>query len=429
MDLQFSIFIISQNIEIQSPQEDMKMDISETTTSQESSGFSPDIDEPQNNENIDNPTITMTTTTTTNTKTDTLTSSRLSSVDDIKKQQEIVDKYLDNRSGDSAANNRSRGLTPVSSHPLMLMSPTGSIESDFSEPNRNELHPIIPRAYFNFPDVVPMSEQPLRLGQPHSAGNTLDVINNSSIDNSNSFKRAAEFRQASPDFLSSDSEPDVSQFQASVEPTFQTVSLIPNNQAFQHKSISPKLSQRRKIPLSTDILADEISSLEDTLSNHSVDDLQQNLVSISPSSSILDNNGFNIDMDDDLLDMTPSTPKNMSQIPQYTAKEEARDIRNWQKVTLPDGKTREIDMKVIEPYKRVLSHGGYLKSGGHNAIVVFSACYLPDRSRTDYHYVMNNLFLYVVKTLEQLVTDDYVLVYLHGGSTRGNVPPFPWLKK
>jgi len=28
-----------------------------------------------------------------------------------------------------------------------------------------------------------------------------------------------------------------------------------------------------------------------------------------------------------------------------------------------------------------------------------------------------------------LVTDDYVLIYLHGGSNRRNVPPFPWLKR
>lgn len=84
---------------------------------------------------------------------------------------------------------------------------------------------------------------------------------------------------------------------------------------------------------------------------------------------------------------------------------------------------------MIEPYKRILSHGGYLKSGGHNAIIVFSACHLPDRSRKDYSYVMNNLFYYVVKTLQQLVTEDYVLVYLHGASNRKNSPPFPWLKK
>lgn len=96
-------------------------------------------------------------------------------------------------------------------------------------------------------------------------------------------------------------------------------------------------------------------------------------------------------------------------------------------MVLPGGEQRTIDMRVIEPYKRVLSHGGYLRAGGHTAIVLFSACFLPDKSRVDYDYVMDNLFLYVLWTLERLVTDDYVLVYLHGGATR--LPSFSWLKR
>ena len=48
--------------------------------------------------------------------------------------------------------------------------------------------------------------------------------------------------------------------------------------------------------------------------------------------------------------------------------------------------------QVIEPYKKVLSHGGYLL-GSSEAIIVFSACFLPDRSRKDYDYVMDNLFM------------------------------------
>lgn len=35
---------------------------------------------------------------------------------------------------------------------------------------------------------------------------------------------------------------------------------------------------------------------------------------------------------------------------------------------------------------------------------------------------------YVIKTLEQFVTEDYILIYLHGGSNH-TVPPLPWLKK
>lgn len=38
-------------------------------------------------------------------------------------------------------------------------------------------------------------------------------------------------------------------------------------------------------------------------------------------------------------------------------------------------------------------------------------------------------YSYVVKTLEQFVTEDYILIYLHGASTRSTIPPLPWLKK
>jgi prune family protein 2 len=42
--------------------------------------------------------------------------------------------------------------------------------------------------------------------------------------------------------------------------------------------------------------------------------------------------------------------------------------------------------------------------------------------------IINDMFLrYILWTLERLVTDDYVLVYLHGGATR--LPAFSWLKK
>lgn len=37
---------------------------------------------------------------------------------------------------------------------------------------------------------------------------------------------------------------------------------------------------------------------------------------------------------------------NCARIPEYTVNEETRNVRNFQCITLPDGKTREIDMKV-----------------------------------------------------------------------------------
>lgn len=38
-------------------------------------------------------------------------------------------------------------------------------------------------------------------------------------------------------------------------------------------------------------------------------------------------------------------------------------------------------------------------------------------------------FSYVLTTLEQLVTDDYILVYLHGSASKRSMPTFHWLKK
>lgn len=115
-------------------------------------------------------------------------------------------------------------------------------------------------------------------------------------------------------------------------------------------------------------------------------------------------------------------------IPELTAEEEFKEARNWRSSTVT-GVVSKIDMKVIEPYKCVLSHGGYMTTGSRNAIIVFSACYLPHRNRVDYNYVMNNLFAYVISTLDQLVTEDYVLVYLQGGTSKDCVPGFSWLKR
>uniref|UniRef100_K7FTX1 Protein prune homolog 2 n=1 Tax=Pelodiscus sinensis TaxID=13735 RepID=K7FTX1_PELSI len=114
-------------------------------------------------------------------------------------------------------------------------------------------------------------------------------------------------------------------------------------------------------------------------------------------------------------------------IPEYTAEEEREDNRLWRTVVIGDQEQR-IDMKVIEPYKKVISHGGYY-GDGLNAIIVFAACFLPDSSRPDYNYVMENLFLYVISTLELMVAEDYMIVYLNGATPRRKMPGFGWMKK
>uniref|UniRef100_H3DEF2 CRAL-TRIO domain-containing protein n=1 Tax=Tetraodon nigroviridis TaxID=99883 RepID=H3DEF2_TETNG len=106
--------------------------------------------------------------------------------------------------------------------------------------------------------------------------------------------------------------------------------------------------------------------------------------------------------------------------------EENGDGGMWRSVTVAEQEHR-IDMKSIEPYKRVISHGGYYTE--RNAIIVFSACFLPDSNCDNYSYVMENLFLYVINTLELMVAEDYMIVYLNGATPRRRLPGFTWMKK
>ncbi|XP_076014537.1 protein prune homolog 2 [Genypterus blacodes] len=114
-------------------------------------------------------------------------------------------------------------------------------------------------------------------------------------------------------------------------------------------------------------------------------------------------------------------------IPAYSAEEERQDARLWRTVVIGEQEHR-INMKCIEPFKRVVSHGGYY-GNGVNAIIVFAACFLPDSSREDYNEVMENLFLYVISTLELMVAEDYMIVYLNGATPHRRMPGLGWLKK
>ncbi|KAI3372812.1 hypothetical protein L3Q82_023275, partial [Scortum barcoo] len=113
-------------------------------------------------------------------------------------------------------------------------------------------------------------------------------------------------------------------------------------------------------------------------------------------------------------------------IARQSAAEESRDSRLWRSVVIGEQEHR-IDMKCIEPYKRVISHGGYYAE--QNAIIVFAACFLPDSNCDNYNYVMENLFLYVISTLELMVAEDYMIVYLNGATPRRRMPGFTWMKK
>uniref|UniRef100_A0A3Q2PER1 CRAL-TRIO domain-containing protein n=1 Tax=Fundulus heteroclitus TaxID=8078 RepID=A0A3Q2PER1_FUNHE len=106
--------------------------------------------------------------------------------------------------------------------------------------------------------------------------------------------------------------------------------------------------------------------------------------------------------------------------------EEKEDGRLWRSVVIGEQEHR-IDMKCIQPYKKVISHGGYYAE--KNAIIVFAACFLPDSDCENYNYVMENLFLYVISTLELMVAEDYMIVYLNGATPRRRMPGFTWMKR
>ncbi|XP_063074638.1 caytaxin [Engraulis encrasicolus] len=101
--------------------------------------------------------------------------------------------------------------------------------------------------------------------------------------------------------------------------------------------------------------------------------------------------------------------------------------RLWRTVIIGEQEQR-IDMQAIRPYLRVVTHGGYYGEG-LSAIIVFAACHLPDSGCTDYHYIMENLFLYVISSLELLVAEDYMIIYLNGATPRRKMPGINWLKR
>ncbi|XP_018615328.1 bcl-2/adenovirus E1B 19 kDa-interacting protein 2-like protein isoform X2 [Scleropages formosus] len=101
--------------------------------------------------------------------------------------------------------------------------------------------------------------------------------------------------------------------------------------------------------------------------------------------------------------------------------------RRWRRFHIA-GQECRVDMTVLEPYLQVLSHGGYYGEG-MNAVIVLSSCYLPENTIEDYQYVMDNLFRYIVGTLDLMVSENYVMVYLCGMAPRSKMPNIKWLRQ
>ncbi|KAL2100372.1 hypothetical protein ACEWY4_004766 [Coilia grayii] len=185
-------------------------------------------------------------------------------------------------------------------------------------------------------------------------------------------------------------------------------------------------SQRKKlsaprISLSLDQSEDDVFDTPDDL-DINVDDLDT-----PDEADILDYTDHEMDWDEPRTSSGSAGREAVRPIPTTSAEDEQQDARLWRTVIIGEQEHR-INMKSIEPYKRVISHGGYY-ANGVNAIIVFAACFLPDSDREDYHEVMENLFLYVISTLELMVAEDYMIIYLNGATPHRRMPGLGWLKR
>lgn len=188
-------------------------------------------------------------------------------------------------------------------------------------------------------------------------------------------------------------------------------------------------SQRKKlsaprISLSLDQSEDDLGETPDDL-DINVDDMDT-----PDEADYLDYTDHETDWEDHNTSVPSGTSEAFNTIPTYSAEEERQDRQDgklWRTVVIGEQEHR-INMRIIEPYMKVISHGGYY-GNGVNAIIVFAACFLPDSDRPEYHEIMENLFLYVISTLELMVAEDYMIVYLNGATPHRRMPGLGWLKK
>ncbi|XP_061585224.1 protein prune homolog 2-like isoform X2 [Cololabis saira] len=199
------------------------------------------------------------------------------------------------------------------------------------------------------------------------------------------------------------------------------------------EDISGGSNQRRKLaapPLNVSldrsegsVLSEEALETEDEALDTG-DDLDVNIDEIDTPDEA-DSLDFNIQADSEDSSLGAGAASGDA-ITGHQAAEGLKDSGLWRSVVIGEQEHR-IDMKCIEPYKRVISHGGYYAE--QNAIIVFAACFLPDSNCDNYNYVMENLFLYVISTLELMVAEDYMIVYLNGATPRRRMPGFTWMKR
>ncbi|XP_061589269.1 protein prune homolog 2 isoform X2 [Cololabis saira] len=195
----------------------------------------------------------------------------------------------------------------------------------------------------------------------------------------------------------------------------------PTSLSLEGGSTRKKKLSAPKISLSLDQSEDDLSETPDYL-NKTIDDLD------TPEEG---DGLYNTDneLEGEAFASCRGTSDSLDKTASYNSEEKRQDGELWRTVVIGEQEHR-INMKIIEPYMKVVSHGGYYD--GTNAIIVFAACFLPDSGKlwqAEYLEIMDNLFLYVVSTLELMVAENYIIVYLSGATPHTRMPSFSWLKK
>ena len=86
-------------------------------------------------------------------------------------------------------------------------------------------------------------------------------------------------------------------------------------------------------------------------------------------------------------------------------------------------------MELIQKYTKVYQHGGYLKDSSRLPVVLLFGKYLPFKFELNYPEILKQLFLYLISLLDNLIFDNYVLIYIHSGVQQAQLPSYPWIKQ
>lgn len=126
--------------------------------------------------------------------------------------------------------------------------------------------------------------------------------------------------------------------------------------------------------------------------------------------------------------LTPSLPSPAPSLsgPAPLGQEDAVDQQGTRWRCFSSG--QRVNMSLLEPFVRVLSHGGYCQDGVDD-IIVFSSCYLPDTHLDDYQLIMENLFQFLVATLDLMVSENYTIVFFCADGNKDKLPRISWLRE